>query len=103
MHNNPLVLLHVPASVELKNYPTALRNLQTPLIKQHPPAPGKPKRLLDMGAVDVWRSREARVPLFNDYRKVGDVVPCAACEASMACWLATAVAMCVPMCLVGSR
>jgi hypothetical protein len=27
-----------------------------------------------MGAVDVWRSREARVPLFNDFRRVRQAV-----------------------------
>lgn len=60
-----------PGALELRNHPTALRNLVTPSLRPLNP-PGKPPtKLLDIGAVDVFRSREARVPLFNDYLKVG--------------------------------
>jgi len=45
-------------ALELRNYPSALRRLDTPS-----------GFLLDLGAVDVWRSREARLPLFNEYLK----------------------------------
>lgn len=63
-------------SLELRNYPTALRKLVTPLIEQQ----GQPDRYLDMGAVDVWRSREAKVPLFNDFRRVSWWLDAAACH-----------------------
>lgn len=58
-------------ALELRNYPTALRNLQLPPAgkAQWPSGQDPPQRLLDMGAVDVWRSRESRIPLFNDYLK----------------------------------
>lgn len=48
----------------MRNYPTALRNLVTPSLR------GTPGHLLDMAAVDVWRSRESRLYRFNDYLKV---------------------------------
>jgi len=41
-----------------------MRNLVTPSLR------GQPNKKLDMGAVDVWRSRESRIPLFNDYLEV---------------------------------
>lgn len=53
-------------ALELRNYPSALRQLVTPSIE----AQGRPGRYLDMGAVDVWRSREAKVALFNAFREV---------------------------------
>jgi len=57
-------------ALELRNYPTALRSLETPSLKKlHPPGQAPP-RLLDMAAVDVWRSRESRIPHFNEYLKV---------------------------------
>lgn len=57
-------------ALELRNYPTALRSLETPMLKKlHPPGQAPP-RLLDMAAVDVWRSRESRIPHFNEYLKV---------------------------------
>jgi len=52
-------------ALELRNYPSALRRLRTPTNGF----------LLDMGAVDLWRSREARLPLFNDYRKALGMKP----------------------------
>lgn len=76
---SPLALLHAGA-LELRNYPTALRNLETPLLHSlnSKGAGQSPTRLLDMGAVDVWRSRESRIPLFNDYLKV-------CCEQAVIC------------------
>jgi len=62
-------------ALELRNFPTALRNLETPFLKQQPAPPGQPRRLLDMGAVDVYRSRESRVPLFNEYLKALSLKP----------------------------
>lgn len=64
--------LVLAGALELRNYPTALRNLQLPPAgkAQWPSGQDPPQRLLDMGAVDVWRSRESRIPLFNDYLKV---------------------------------
>ena len=79
-------------ALELRNYPTALLNLRIPKAgaarvnssraadtdvqrgadQSSSGRSGQAGRemLLDMGAVDVWRSREARVPLFNDFLKV---------------------------------
>jgi len=50
-------------ALELRNYPSALRRLVLP------------SGLLDMGAVDVWRSRDAKLPLFNDYCKALGMKP----------------------------
>jgi hypothetical protein len=60
------------ARLELRNYPTALLRLRTPqlMLMDAMDGPGGPERYLDMGAVDVWRCREARLPLWNDFRKV---------------------------------
>lgn len=59
-------------ALELRNYPTALRNLElpTPPVGKLPPAGQGPPQVLDMGVVDVWRSRESRIPLYNDFLKV---------------------------------
>jgi hypothetical protein len=54
----------------LRNFPTALRSLETPALRPQNAAQPTPKKLLDMAAVDVWRGRESRLPLFNDYLKV---------------------------------
>jgi hypothetical protein len=67
-------MLHA-ARLELRNYPTALLRLKTPQLKlmdakDGKNGAGKPERFLDIGAVDVWRGREARLPLWNDFREV---------------------------------
>lgn len=66
------LLRHVlrAGALELRNYPTALRSLETPALREKNAAQPHPKRLLDMAALDVWRGRESRLPLFNDYLKV---------------------------------
>jgi len=56
-------------ALELRNYPTALRNLVTPSLR------GTPGHLLDMAAVDVWRSRESQLYRFNDYLKAVALPP----------------------------
>jgi hypothetical protein len=66
-----LLLLRTHAgALELRNFPTALRSLQTPALRAQQAAQPTPNRLLDMAAVDVWRGRESRLPLFNQYLKV---------------------------------
>ncbi|WIA21634.1 hypothetical protein OEZ85_000815 [Tetradesmus obliquus] len=56
-------------ALELRNFPTALRSLETPALKAKNAEQPKPHKLLDMAAVDVWRGRESRLPLFNAYLK----------------------------------
>jgi len=51
-------------ALELRNYPSALRRLKT-----------LSGALLDIGAVDVWRSRDSRMPLFNDFLKALGMKP----------------------------
>lgn len=81
------------ARLELRNYPTALLRLKTPLLRQMDAkdakaGPGRPELYLDMGAVDVWRGREARLPLWNDFREVrGYKSWLRVCWGSLVCWL----------------
>jgi hypothetical protein len=75
MHKHMCRMHAHAARLELRNYPTDLLRLKTPLLRQMDAADAKagsggPERYLDMGAVDVWRGREARLPLWNDFRQV---------------------------------